>query len=235
MQGSTRCTRGVRPQRPGPLPTHSFALTFHLSFCSLLACSRKTFFFVAPFSWQLSVSLSASCLAAHQALLVATTVQVCSYRVLASYECDELTNFSRCILERHNCLRNSASIPTEPAPPPLASFRGQPLTFEATEDLFIGHLASGGQPFSWRVAAGKNPGAPSSFLHVLYMCEVCKKDTAGGPPRPACRAPAEHHASTQAHRESAGMHSGRRQPWRNHQQAQHDCALQHGTPSRPAG
>lgn len=88
-------------------------------------------------------------------------VQVCSYRVLASYESPLLEDFSKCILQRHNCLRNSAEIPLKPDPPPLATFRGTPLTHEAAEDIFVGHLADQAatpQPFSWRVAAGKNPG-----------------------------------------------------------------------------
>ena len=35
---------------------------------------------------------------------------------------------------------NSASIPSYPDPPPLSSFRGVPLTHEAAEGIFIGHL-----------------------------------------------------------------------------------------------
>lgn len=88
--------------------------------------------------------------------------QVCSYRVLTSYESDKLERFSRCILQKHNCLRNHAEIPVEPAPAPLAKFRGRAMTHELAEDLFIGHLSSDcacSQPFSWRVACGKNPGA----------------------------------------------------------------------------
>jgi hypothetical protein len=88
-------------------------------------------------------------------------MQVCSYRVLASFESPLLEQFSRCILQKHNCLRNSADIPMLPAPTPLRSFRGELLTWEAAEGIFMGHLAER-QPkarlFSWRVAAGKNPG-----------------------------------------------------------------------------
>eukprot|EP00892_Ulva_mutabilis_P006169 jgi/Ulvmu1/3924/UM018_0147.1 len=86
--------------------------------------------------------------------------QVCSYRVLASYESPLLEDFSKCILQKNNCLRNSADIPMTPDPAPLAAFRGVPLTHTAAEDIFIGHLAEQApdrQDFSWRVASGKNP------------------------------------------------------------------------------
>ena len=104
-------------------------------------------------------------------------MQVCSYRVLASYESPLLENFSRCILQKHNCLRNAAEIPMTPAPEPLASFRGDALTWEAAEDIFIGHLAEGRaskpERFSWRVAAGKNPGAYCLRTHALAI--VCSQ------------------------------------------------------------
>lgn len=94
-------------------------------------------------------------------------IQVCSYRVIASYESPLLEAFSKCILQRHNCLGNSAEIPMVPDPTPLLEFRGTALSWEAAEDIFIGHLspqaprsADGTQQgFSWRVACGKNPGA----------------------------------------------------------------------------
>ena len=54
--------------------------------------------------------------------------------------------------------------PQVPDPAPLPSFRGQPLTHELAEDLFIGwlrdpssQLAPGRELFSWRVFGGKNP------------------------------------------------------------------------------
>lgn len=92
---------------------------------------------------------------------------MCSYRVLASYESPLLEDFSKCILQRNNCLRNSAEIPMTPDPPPLAAFRGAPLTHDAAEDIFVGHLAQQAAPreaFSWRVACGKNPGALDPLL-----------------------------------------------------------------------
>jgi hypothetical protein len=92
---------------------------------------------------------------------------VCSYRVLASYESPLLEKFSRCVLQKHNCLRNSAEIPMIPEVKPLAVFRGKEVTWDVAEDIFLGHLASGAtrsspESFSWRVAAGKNPGTRSS-------------------------------------------------------------------------
>ena len=89
--------------------------------------------------------------------------QVCSYRVLASYESPLLEQFSLCILQKHNCLRNHADIPSAPAPEPLTQFQGKALTHEMAEDIFVGSLSKdlghGGLQHSWRVAAGKNPGA----------------------------------------------------------------------------
>jgi hypothetical protein len=104
------------------------------------------------------------------------SVQVCSYRVLASYESPLLEDFSRCILQKHNCLRNSAEIPMVPAPQPLSTFQGKPLTFEAAEDIFIGNLADShgreAKPFSWRVAAGKNPGAPQPSTFAQFTAST---------------------------------------------------------------
>lgn len=81
--------------------------------------------------------------------------QVCSYRCIASYESPLLEAFSLCILQKHNCLGLNAQPPALPDPAPMSQFRGLPLTHEAAEDLFIGYFAD--HPFSWRVAAGKNP------------------------------------------------------------------------------
>ena len=53
-----------------------------------------------------------------------------------------------------------------PAVAPMTEWRGQALTHELAEDLFIGWLSAGPQlpspdaqlkPYSWLVAAGKNP------------------------------------------------------------------------------
>lgn len=102
-------------------------------------------------------------------------MQVCSYRVIASYESPLFENFSKCILQRHNCLGLKADIPMVPDPVPMAEFRGAKLTWDAAEDIFIGHLAPqaprapGAEKdgFSWRVACGKNPG---TSLQVDLPC-----------------------------------------------------------------
>ena len=57
-----------------------------------------------------------------------------------SHESAQLEDFSLCILQRHNCLGKSADIPALPDPPPMRAFRGEPLTHETAERLFIGWL-----------------------------------------------------------------------------------------------
>ena len=96
--------------------------------------------------------------------------QVCSYRCITSYETKDFEAFALCILQRNNCMNNSASIPVVPDPQPLAVFRGSVLTHETAEDLFIGHLTPrlgeenpllppGAEtvPWSWKVVCGVNP------------------------------------------------------------------------------
>jgi hypothetical protein len=97
--------------------------------------------------------------------------QVCAYRCITSHETQDFENFARCILQRNNCMKNSASIPQTPNPAPLSTFRGQPLTHEVALQIFEGHLAprprdasllSEEQPFefrpqSWMVVCGQNP------------------------------------------------------------------------------
>ncbi|KAK1281733.1 hypothetical protein QJS10_CPB22g00912 [Acorus calamus] len=83
------------------------------------------------------------------------TDQVCSYRCIASYESPYLEAFSLCVLQKHNCLELDADIPDKPYVPPLMKFRGEDLTHETAEDLFVGWL--GNLDWSWRVVAGQNP------------------------------------------------------------------------------
>lgn len=71
------------------------------------------------------------------------------------YETEAFSQFALCILQKHNCLRNHAAIPTLPDPSPLAAFRGQPMTHELAEEISFGHL--GTKPWSWKVIAGQNP------------------------------------------------------------------------------
>ena len=68
---------------------------------------------------------------------------MCSYRCIVSYESPLLEAFSLCILQKHNCLRLDAEVRNRPVVQPLPKFRGQPLTFNAAEDIFIGWLPVG--------------------------------------------------------------------------------------------
>ncbi|KAF8063768.1 hypothetical protein HT031_003625 [Scenedesmus sp. PABB004] len=94
--------------------------------------------------------------------------QVCQYRCIVSHETPKFSDFALCILQLHNCRGLNAQPPALPDPAPMGSFRGAPLTHEAAEALFIGWREAGPQlppgagagalkPWSWLVAAGKNP------------------------------------------------------------------------------
>ncbi|KAJ0985570.1 hypothetical protein J5N97_003926 [Dioscorea zingiberensis] len=83
------------------------------------------------------------------------TDQVCNYRCIASYESEYLEAFSLCVLEKNNCLELDAEIPIKPFVAPLSAFRGESLSHEVAEDLFVGWL--GELDWSWRVVAGQNP------------------------------------------------------------------------------
>ncbi|CAN0018679.1 unnamed protein product, partial [Ectocarpus sp. 12 AP-2014] len=84
-----------------------------------------------------------------------TTRQVCAYRCITSYETKTMEMFSLCVLQKNNCMCNSAEIPTLPDPPAQATFRGKPLTHETAQDLFMGWL--GKEAYSWKVVCGQNP------------------------------------------------------------------------------
>lgn len=81
--------------------------------------------------------------------------QVCNYRCIASYESPKLEAFSLCVLQKNNCLELDAQIPKLPVVPPMGTFRGEEITHEVAEDLFVGWLGELG--WSWRVVAGQNP------------------------------------------------------------------------------
>jgi len=94
--------------------------------------------------------------------------QVCQYRCIVSYETPRFGNFALCILQKHNCRSMSAEMPMRPDPAPMSTFRGKPLTHEAAEDMFVAWMSpaesgagagtpADALPFSWLVAAGKNP------------------------------------------------------------------------------
>ncbi|PKI39039.1 hypothetical protein CRG98_040566 [Punica granatum] len=81
--------------------------------------------------------------------------QVCNYRCIASYESPNLEAFSLCVLQKNNCLGLDAEIPKLPSVPPMVTFRGEEMSLELAEDLFVGWL--GKLDWSWRVVAGQNP------------------------------------------------------------------------------
>lgn len=109
--------------------------------------------------------------------------QVCSYRCITSYESEKFEKFSQCILQRNNCLGNSAKIPLTPDPAPLNTFRGQPLSFETSEAIFEGHLKprpgetnallpTAQEPVSWMVVTGVNPAYDQfSDQHQIFYRE----------------------------------------------------------------
>ncbi|WMV26329.1 hypothetical protein MTR67_019714, partial [Solanum verrucosum] len=57
--------------------------------------------------------------------------------------------------QKNNCLELDAKIPEKPDVTPMAEFRGEKLSSEIAEDLFVGWL--GTLEWSWRVVAGQNP------------------------------------------------------------------------------
>lgn len=93
--------------------------------------------------------------------------QVCAYRCIVSYESPKFEAFTLCNLLKHNCLGNKAETPTLPVVKPMTAWRGEPLTHEVAEQLFIGWLdvaqrptlPAGGEPlkWSWKVVCGQNP------------------------------------------------------------------------------
>lgn len=48
---------------------------------------------------------------------------MCSYRCIVSYESKLLEDFSLCILQKHNVMGMSASIPTRPHVDPMTTFQ----------------------------------------------------------------------------------------------------------------
>ena len=85
--------------------------------------------------------------------------QVGQYQCIVSYETPLLEDFSLCILQKNNCLSNSAAIPERPVVPPLDAWRGEPMSHDLAEQIFCGVLGDGPgkEQWSWRVVAGQNP------------------------------------------------------------------------------
>lgn len=104
----------------------------------------------------LNCLLDPNCRKALQCLNQCSPVdQVCNYQCIASYESPALEEFSLCVLQKNNCLELEAEIPEKPYVPPMDNFRGEDLSHEIAEDLFVGWL--GNLDWSWRVVAGQNP------------------------------------------------------------------------------
>ncbi|KAF3781976.1 Violaxanthin de-epoxidase [Nymphaea thermarum] len=132
--------------RPVPILKNLRAKGFSTLTCMVKNCGTEI----------LNCLLDPSCRKALQCLnSCGPTDQVCSYRCIASYESKTLEAFSLCVLEKHNCLGMTAEISSKPYVPPLSIFRGEQLTHEAAEDIFVGWL--GRLDWSWRVIAGQNP------------------------------------------------------------------------------
>lgn len=108
-----------------------------------------------------------------------------------SHETPQFEQFALCILQLHNCRGLNAEVPMRPDPAPMSRFRGQALTHEMAEDLFIGWMSEGPQlpspdaelkPYSWLVAAGKNPVSQDRqhdgvllfvALRIVCDCDCC--------------------------------------------------------------
>lgn len=122
--------------------------------------------------------------------------QVNSYRTIVSYESDLLTNVSLCMFTKKNIFQCHARIPTQPVVPPLARWRGQPVTPEVGRQLLKGHW-SPGDPFavSWKVACGANvaydqfpnqnqlfysPSSPGASSRTMWYDPVFRVETLDG-------------------------------------------------------
>nr|ACU22697.1 unknown [Glycine max] len=132
--------------RPVPVLKNLRAKGFSTLNCMLKNCGRQV----------LNCLLDPNCRKALQCLNKCSSVdQVCNYRCITSYESANLEAFSLCVLQKNNCLELEAEIPDKPYVPPMIKFRGKNLSYEMTEDLFVGWLGS--LEWSWRVVAGQNP------------------------------------------------------------------------------
>ncbi|XP_071730351.1 violaxanthin de-epoxidase, chloroplastic [Rutidosis leptorrhynchoides] len=132
--------------KPVPILQNLRAQGFSTLNCMVKNCGRQV----------LNCLLDPNCRKALQCLNQCSPVdQVCNYQCIASYESPILEEFSLCVLQKHNCLDLDAKIPEKPFVLPMVNFRGEILSHEVAEDLFIGWL--GNLEWSWRVVAGQNP------------------------------------------------------------------------------
>lgn len=132
--------------KPVPILKNLRAKGLSTLYCMLKNCGPEV----------LNCLLDPDCRKALQCLNACSpTDQVCSYRCIASYESANLEAFSLCVLQKNNCLELDADIPSKPSVAALSIFRGEAISHEIAEDLFIGWL--GDLEWSWRVIAGQNP------------------------------------------------------------------------------
>ncbi|CDP12695.1 unnamed protein product [Coffea canephora] len=132
--------------RPVPILKNLRAKGFSTLNCMVKNCGPQI----------LNCLLDPNCRKALQCLNKCSPVdQVCNYRCIASYESPCLEEFSLCVLQKNNCLELDAKIPEKPSVPPMIKFRGDNLSHETAEDLFVAWL--GKLDWSWRVIAGQNP------------------------------------------------------------------------------
>jgi hypothetical protein len=111
---------------------------------------------------------SGQCGAALKALSAAPPGDaVAAYRAITSYECDAFSAFSLCVLQKHGCLGARADVPARPVHPALKHWRGEPLTHETAQRIFVGWLQAG-DAASWHVAAGQNP-AYDTFANQIQL------------------------------------------------------------------
>uniref|UniRef100_A0A0G4I4C8 VDE lipocalin domain-containing protein n=1 Tax=Chromera velia CCMP2878 TaxID=1169474 RepID=A0A0G4I4C8_9ALVE len=122
--------------------------------CMLGNCKKQVLGCFSDPTCRKALSCLASC---------ALNDQVETYRCITTYESEAFRDFSLCVLQKNNCLENYAPIPERPKPQPLRSFKGEALTHEMAERIFMGHM--GRRPWSWKVVAGKNPA---------YDCFPCQ-------------------------------------------------------------
>merc|ERR1719486_1762988 len=107
--------------------------------------------------------------------------QVGSYRVVTSFETEELEAFSQCILQRNNCFGCAAEILRSPCAP-LSTWRGAPLDADGASDRL---------PWSWKIVCGANPAYdafpcqhqifyPGKAVNSMWYDPVFKVETVDG-------------------------------------------------------
>ncbi len=92
--------------------------------------------------------------------------QVAAYRCIVSHESKLFEDFSLCVLTKHGCLGVSAEPPRFPSPRPQGMWRGQAMTAELAETLFLGwrerRIEGGGGGAAAAGGSGGREERPSS-------------------------------------------------------------------------